>query len=164
MAIDPALLAAVKSSRKQAEADLSHKRQLRRNAARTRSALKVQAARSESNKQLIEARASGQEQVIKARESALATRRQSQRKEQRTEKIQSAAVGAGVSTVKGAAHAATLGSDVNLFLVVIMMIAMLAVFYNVVTGAERFAGFMGSMGDLLHKVSSTTPLFKAVAK
>lgn len=61
-------------------------------------------------------------------------------------------------------NATTPSSNSNLFMVVIFTIVGLALFYNIVTKADQFSGFVGSVGDLLHKVSSTTPLFQVIPK
>ena len=158
--IDKAILEGVKQTKKEAHAELSHRRQLRRSSARKRNQIGVGAARATEQRSLLDARAAGQRSVIEAREGALVRRRSAQRSEARQQRV----IGAGVSAGQSAAKAATLSGDSNLFLITIMMIVMLAVFYQVVTKAEAFGGFLEGLGDLLHKVSSTTPLFKSVSK
>ena len=159
--IDKAILEGVKQTKKEAHAELSHRRQLRRSSARKRNQIAVGAARATEQRSLLDARAAGQRSVIEAREGALTSRRSAQRSEARQQRV----IGAGVSGAKTAVGATDLtNSNTNIFLTTIMMIVMLAVFYQVVTKAEAFGGFLEGLGDLLHKVSSTTPLFKSVSK
>lgn len=82
-----------------------------------------------------------------------------QRQDQR--KFRSNVTSAAGSAGSSAFHAATLSPNSSLPLTIIMMMVMLSLFYYVVTRADQFSGFVGFIGDFLHKVSSTTPLFAA---
>lgn len=62
------------------------------------------------------------------------------------------------------ASTATPSSDSGLIMTTIFVIVGLALFYNLVTNAGKFSGFVGTTGDFLHKLSSTTPLFQTVPK
>lgn len=87
--------------------------------------------------------AHGQQRV--ATESSLAGNRRKQR-------IVNAVGDKAVSTV-------TPSADSGLIMTTLFLIAGLALFYNLVTHAGLTSGFLGSAGDFLHKLSSTTPLF-----
>lgn len=54
--------------------------------------------------------------------------------------------------------------DHGLFMTVIFMIVGLALFYNVVTKADQFSGFVGAVGKGLHVLSSPASLFQVKAK
>ena len=64
--------------------------------------------------------------------------------------------------VGAVASTATPSSDSSLIMTTIFVIAGLALFYNLVTNASNFSGFVGTVGNFLHKVSSTAPLFQTV--
>jgi len=55
---------------------------------------------------------------------------------------------------------ATPSSNSGLIMTTIFMIVGLVLFYQVVTKADQFSGLVRSVGDFLHKLSSTTPLFQ----
>jgi hypothetical protein len=166
MNLDAATIAAVKQTKKEKEAAASHRRQLSRNTARKRANLQVIKARKEATVEAANARAAAAgtiqanktqatREAITARSNAATGQRSQVRREQLTSKVESKVAGKVIST-------ATPSSDSNLFMVVVFTIVGLALFYQLVTRADQFSGFLGSAGDFLHKLSSTTPLFQVV--
>ena len=150
--IDQATLTAVKQSRAEIKAKESHRRQLSRNTARKRAALQVTSARREAHVAAIQTRGAEARNALAQREAYRATREQSVRSQARNERIS----GAVVST-------ATPSSDSGLFMTVIFTIAGIIVAYILVTNTGT-SGWLGTLGDSIHALSSNKPLFTTSPK
>ena len=90
---------------------------------------------------------------------------------ERRRQLRQSAIGAGVGSLGsdsgggggggGGGGISAPTSDGNIVMTVIFMIAGLSFMYYMVTHADQFGGFAATIGDTLHKISSTTPLFAA---
>lgn len=158
--IDPALLAAVRQSKSEVAKQESHRRQLRRTSARKRAQKEVIAARSEARKAEIGARTQRDIEVLKARAEQRAGEREAREATKRgsTEERVGRGIGTGVS---GTGRA--IGSSEILSTTLWTMFGLIIV-YLLVTKANQFSGFTGSLSDLLHKATSTAPLFQVASK
>ena len=162
MDIDAATAAAVKTTKKEKEAAASHRRQLSRNTARKRANLQVVEARKSANIEAAQARAAsverGQAAKTAATRDAIAARSQAQSQQRgdiRRERFVGGAVSKTTSTL-------TPSSDSNLLMTTLFLIVGLAVVYQLVTGVgpSSTSTWINSVGNLLHKISSTVPLFQ----
>lgn len=109
-------------------------------AARAHARMQATATKESANRELIHSK-----QRVATEEALRSNRQSSARKEAITNKV--------VST-------ATPSSDSGLIMTTIFVIAGLSVFYLLVTSAANVNTFTGSVGNFLHKLSSTAPLFQ----
>jgi hypothetical protein len=168
MPIDPDILAAVKKTKREAHAELSHRRQLRRIGARKRANIAASSAASQSRtqqaSQVAAARSASAQSIIQSR-SAARTATIEQQLAIRHEEAGATRRRRVISNVGGSAvDAVTPSSDSNLFMITIFTMAGLIVVYHVVTNGQQFSGFLGKLGDFLHILSSPTPLFQVAKK
>lgn len=112
-----------------------------------------------ANQQRIERSAAQSEQRVAVSRQLAADRtaRAAANRPTRTQRLvargQDAAVNKTVSTL-------TPSSNSNLIMTTIFVMFGLVIFYVLVTASSNVQGFFGTLGNVLHGVSSTTPLFK----
>lgn len=164
VAINSELLAAVKQTKKEAHAQLSHKRQLGRIRSRGYQQAKVAETKSRARQAEIGSRQAGTLKLIEERERGRASRKpiapyRASAREQIRSQAQTRAINTGFEAIGTAASIATPSSDSNLFMTTVFVIVGLALFYQLVTKSGQFSGLVSRTGDFLHTLSSTTPLF-----
>ncbi len=155
--IDRATLEAVRSTKKELHAKEAQRRATARIGTRKRASIKVVGAKAEAARSIVAARQTSAQQIMQDREALRADHVESGQRQAaniRYGQARGAVVGGAVSTITPPS------SNTNLFMVVIFTIVGLAVFYNVVTNADKFSGFLGGAGDFLQKLSSTDSLFQ----
>lgn len=145
---------------KEQAAQATHKRRLAANRSRAAANKSVIAARQQASATATAQRQQAQEAAIAARTAGVAQQQQTriaaaqtQRKQVRTERVQGQVASSAVSTF-------TPSSDSNIVMTTLFLMAGLVVVYRLVTNSGQFSSYTGKMGDLLHKVSSTAPLFQ----
>jgi hypothetical protein len=150
--LDPDVVAAARDTRRNAQGELSHRRQMAR--ARQRARL-ASAARSEAAQSRIaeaQARSALRQQETAAKEADLAQRRAMSRQS-------GAQAPSRVLMPSSGGPTGSLPSSGNPLMLVVYFTVGLALLYYVITHADQFSGYLGRMADLLHNISSTTPLF-----
>lgn len=172
--LDAATIAAVKAeaSQRRKDADAArrtqaHEQRIKEQRTRGRQARATKKASTARDVQVIQARTASRTQE---REAAAAIKLQTsaqnravQREEARAQqpsRSQQLAATAG----RQAVSTATPSGDSNLVMVTIFVMAGLIVFYKIVTQADTTSGWLSSLSDMLHTVSSNTPLFTSVSK
>lgn len=151
--LDRATLDAVKSTKREQHAQLSHKRQLARTASRKRATIAVGKEREASATRVLEARTQSAAGVIAARQQARSENIGAARSMERQDR----AVGAVTS-------AATPSGDSNLIMTTIFLIFGLIIIYILVHNPGPTTGWLSGLGNSLHALSSNTPLFTTTAK
>jgi len=173
-AAQAAAIQSIKGSKRELHAEQSHKRQQERIEHRAEAAVKVTQARhkarlSEVNSRrrnavkqaagTSQARVAASREVMAQREAIRATHQQ-ENVQRRVQSVNTARRDRIVNAVgTKALNTATPSGDSNLIMTTLFVMVGLVVFYLLVTSAGAFSGWMAGLGDLLHKVSSTTPLF-----
>ena len=158
--LDKATLEAVRGTKKEAHATLSHRRQLARNRARKKANLEVIAARTKATKEVVRSRQEAAVSIAANRERIRAERIVNPPQRSIGSRVRERAT---TSTFNTVASTATPSSNSGLIMTTIFLMAGLIIVYNLITKADQFSGFVGSAGDFLHKLSSTTPLFQTVS-
>ena len=149
--IDKATLEAVRGTKRELHAKESHKRQLSRNTARKRAAIAVTQSRSQAHVAAIQARGESGRSLIAQRGQVRAAAHQQVRSEEVGDRNR-AAVGSAVSSVASS-------GDSGLIMTTIFLMAGLIVVYILVSNPGPTTGWLGTLGNSLHALSSNKPLF-----
>lgn len=162
--LDKATLDAVKNTKKEAHATLSHRRQMARATKRKKDTLQVVSAKSAAASQAVRERQEAASALTAQREAVRTQRVVNPPQRSVGSQVRSRATTTAINAGSSVASSAVPSSNSGLIMTTIFVIVGLALFYNVVTKADQFSGFVGGLGDFLHKLSSTTPLFQVTTK
>ena len=144
-------------------ADRRHKQALRRRSQSKRAAKEVVSYRTQQTKEAANARAAAATSVIAAREQAGAQRRANVKFEKQRATRRAVATDLAVSTIpSGDSGGSGFSLGTGLFSTVLWLMFGMVILYLLVTNPGPTEGFTARLGDLVHKLSSTSPLFQAV--